>query len=343
MNNNHAAAAQPGNQLIEWAADVPYGLSDLASDIPEGYSSRTFVREDRIRCCVAHCNNWMARRRRGQVTTDAVYCEEHGISISTAPTYIYRDYQRNFIVGRQAVAASTKVERWRLGNETSEDALSWNAFVGLLKCGGLTQCFEALTGVVPSDEAELYMWGNRIVPGAAPSVFPDLLQVRSQLEKGVGIPTEPDVILRVPGQAIVLIEAKFGSPNGRFAGKEKRFGTVNNYLRRYFPKRDQDDPLNREWIASQPPDRVLEQLCRNAVFAHWLARDGERAFVVNLVDEKSETDVEKEFNYHLRPGPVTFFRRCWSDILELPVLQADEARPLRRYLKNKTLRLRKAF
>src|ERR1700682_3197944 len=101
------------------------------------------------------------------------------------PNYIYRDYQRNFIVGRQAVAAATKVERWRLGNETSEDALSWNVFVGLLKCGGLTQCFEALTGVVPSDEVELYMWGNKITPDESPTFFPELSQVRNQLEKGV--------------------------------------------------------------------------------------------------------------------------------------------------------------
>lgn len=343
MNNNLGASAPPAKKPTEWAADLPYGVSDLASDVPAGYSNRTLVREDRIRCCIAHCNNWLIRRRVGQPSTDALYCEAHGISVSTAPTFIYRDYRRNFIVGRQVVAATTKVERWRLGNETSEDALSWNVFVGLQKCGGLTECFRALSGVVPANEVELYMWGNRITPEGTPTFFADLSQVRSQLEAGVGIPTEPDVILRVPGQAIVLVEAKFGSPNGRFAGKEKRFGSVNDYLRRYFPKREMDDPLNREWIAAQPSDRVLEQLCRNAVFAHWLAKDGERAFVINLVDAKSETNVEDEFNHHLRPGQVTFFRRCWNDILDLPILRTDAARALGRYLTNKTLRLRKAF
>ena len=187
------------------------------------------------------------------------------------------------------------------------------------------------------------MWGNKISPDESPTFFRDLSQVRSRLEKDVGIPTEPDVILRIPGQAIVLVKAKFGLPNGRFTGKEKLFGSVDNYLRRYKPKRHADDPLNREWIAAQPSDRVLEQLCRNAVFADWLAEKDERAFVINLVEAKSETDVEKEFNCHLRPGPVTFFRRCWNDILELPILRSDAARPLHHYLSKKTLRLRKAF
>src|SRR5947209_7497946 len=139
------ATAQQANAAIEWTGDLPYGISDLASDVPKGYADGALVKDDRIRCCVAHCQRWVRRRRAGQSNDDGLYCPEHGISLSTAPTYIYKNHLRNFIVGRELLAKVKKVESWRLGNETSEDALSFNVFVGLLKCGGLRECFRLLT------------------------------------------------------------------------------------------------------------------------------------------------------------------------------------------------------
>ena len=138
--------------------------------------------------------------------------------MSTKPTYIYRDPERNFIVGKDIPTRIAKVENWRLGFETSEDALSWNVFVGLYALKGLAEAFEKLTGTIPTGEPELYLWGNRIDSDCAP--WPNLHEVRKQLERDMAIPTEPDIMLRIPGQAIVLIEAKFGSPNGRLAGKK---------------------------------------------------------------------------------------------------------------------------
>jgi len=34
------------------------------------------------------------------------------------------------------------------------------------------------------------------------------VRVRAELENGMDIPTEPDIVLRVPGQAIAQIEAQ---------------------------------------------------------------------------------------------------------------------------------------
>ena len=78
-------------------------------------------------------------------------------------------------------------------------------------------------------------------------------------------------MLRTPGQAMVLIEAKFGSSNSVLAQKRGRFRSVAEFLSRYRCKEDGDDPLNRKWISEQSDKEILEQLCRNAVFAHWLA------------------------------------------------------------------------
>jgi hypothetical protein len=328
---------------IKWSVDLPYGASDLDVAVPAGYIDGTFVRDTKIKCCIAKCPHWLQLRHRGQLKEDDLFCPEHGISVSTTPTFIFKDHRRNFIVGRELLETVTKVESWRLGNETSEDALSWNVFVGLLKAGGLAECFQLLTGSAASAEPELYVWGNRVALNSAPRLFDRLSDVRNRLEQKSSIPTEPDVILRIPEQAIVLIEAKFGSPNGVFAGKEERFGSVEKYLSRYSAKDSERDPLNREWICKQPASEVLEQLCRNAIFAHWLAAQDEAPFVINLVDAKSEIDVETQFGRHLRPDTVRFARHTWDEICRLPAIQKEAVKPLRDYLSNKTLRLQKAF
>ncbi len=327
---------------IDWASESPYGVAELLAEV-DGYRNGSLVKETEIKCCVADCPHWLRRRRRGQTKSDGLFCPIHGISVSTTPTYIFQDYWRNFIIGRDLLKSVTKVESWRLGNETSEDAVSWNVFVGLQKSGGLRECFELLTGITGCAEPELYLWGNRIAEGQSLSVFDKLREAREKLESQVGIPTEPDIMLRIPGQAIVLIEAKFGSPNGRFAGKEGRFGGIQQYLARYHAKTPNSDPLNREWIAKQEPEKILEQLCRNVVFAHWLASDGEKPFVINLVDVTSQPESEDEFRRHLRENNVTFFRRTWDDICHLPTIGTESASQLRTYLVNKTVHLRKAF
>jgi hypothetical protein len=150
-------------------------------------------------------------------------------------------------------------------------------------------------------------------------------------------------MLRAPGQALVLIEAKFGSPNGTLAGKEERFGSVQEFLDRYAPREGSPDPLAREWIGQRPPHRVLEQLCRNVIFAQWLAEAGERPFVVNLVKEAQEE--KPPFADHLvSNSPVTFRHETWEGLYRaLPVLSSQEATPLRHYLLHKTDRLSKAF
>jgi len=61
--------------------------------------------------------------------------EPHGdppVSFRVSPTYVLQDHLENFIVGRELVDTLTgKAETWRLGNENSEDALSFNVFRSL--------------------------------------------------------------------------------------------------------------------------------------------------------------------------------------------------------------------
>ena len=213
-------------------------------------------------------------------------------------------------------------------------------FVGLYALQGLKEAFEELTGECATDEPELYMWGNRI--GADIGKWQGLLDVRKQLEGDLNLPTEPDIMLRVPGQAVVLIEAKFGSPNSSLDKKVGRFGSAENFLKRYRCKPGGAGVLNTKWISEQTSDRILEQLCRNAVFAHWLALEGEQAFVINLVTRRARND-ELAFRQHLAGDGVRFHVRNWENLVGLQAIQTEQASILHSYLRNKTLNLLPAF
>lgn len=156
--------------------------------------------------------------------------------MSSAPTYVFREPTENLIVGRSVYRRlERKVDSRRLTHESSEDAVSWNVFAGLLALGQLSRLFQLLTGRECRNEPELFLWGN-LINGISPHFWPDLKQVQRKLEEGKRIPTEPDVILRVPRDAIIVIEAKFGSPNSLFEKKQKRVGSLADYLKRYKPK-----------------------------------------------------------------------------------------------------------
>ena len=335
---------------FEFSSDIPYGIDELKWEAALRYSKGSpdsLLHGDKMQCCIKDCNELLPRRRNGQRSDPRLFCPQHGISVSTSPTYVFKDSSRNFIVGRELVSQMKKVEKWRLGNENSEDALSWNVFVGLYALGGLAQAFEKLTGFAPKCTPELHLWGNLIDGECNHSC--DLLKTpREELEKDIGrLKTEPDIILRVPGQAIVLIEAKCGSPNGVFAKTKERFGRIKDFLNRYRCRDGAPDPLNREWIKTQDPKNILEQLCRNVVFAQRLAAEGEMSMVINLVTrsaiKKEARNDEDHFRKHLFGETVYFHRRTWEDLKALPVIQSQPASVLRRYLENKTINLSKAF
>jgi hypothetical protein len=238
----------------------------------------------------------------------------------------------------------SKVERWRLGNESSEDALSWNVFVPLLHMDLLPALLEQLDLDGTMSEVELYLWGNRILKTGSTAFWDRLSQVRKDLESKVRFPTEPDIILRVRGRLLVLIEAKFGSSNETLVRKKDRFGCVDEFLGRYRAAKGIEDPINRKWIKEQASECVLQQIVRNVVFATHLAEKGERMIVLNLVRDCDEITVESKFRKHLIPqGCVEFRRVTWESFRPIFGRGGDNATPVLDYLANKSLRLGAAF
>jgi hypothetical protein len=155
------------------------------------------------------------------------WCPDHDIRLHSG-TFVYwcRDEQledsrlRNFIVEQNlvteiALKPGAKAESHRLEYEMSEDALSWNVFVSLAVAGKLNSAGEWLTGRSLRGEPELYLWGQRIdITGGTRGIYEPLRRVRAALESGIArFGTEPDIMLVVPGEMLICIEAKFGSGN----------------------------------------------------------------------------------------------------------------------------------
>src|SRR3989442_1536359 len=107
-----------------WTDSLPFGTADIEQGAADRYSpshSQPLVCPDSIRCCVRACENWLSRYRRGTSDPSAC-CPVHGIRMSTSPTYVYHEKARNLIVSPDLFDRLEKVERWRTGNEASEDA-----------------------------------------------------------------------------------------------------------------------------------------------------------------------------------------------------------------------------
>jgi hypothetical protein len=201
-----------------------------------------------------------------------------------------------------------------------------------------------LTGLKASEEPQLFFWGVEVWPTYRSGVWSKLAEAQDYFEKRLDIKTEPDIMLRVAGQALVLVEAKFGSPNSTLATKKKPGVSLADFLNRYHPLPGRADPLNRNTMMGLPREQVLEQLCRNVVFSNRLVESNEEAFVVNLVRGTAETDVKERMDRHLSTEACAKFRRVtWEDLGCLHSLQRDKASPLRQYLRTKTLNLQGAF
>jgi hypothetical protein len=225
------------------------------------------------------------------------FCPTHGIRLHSN-TFVYWNGEaqkdgarlRNFrvlpnLAKDVALHSVGKAESHRLGYEMSEDALTWNFFVGLARSGKLGRAVKFLTGRGLDAEPKLYLWGKLVdIAGARPEFFEPLGEVRRQLECGIGnFKTEPDVML-VSRELIVCVEAKFGSGNTLAHEGQVRVGDKptdpKGLLARYL---DQALPKTKGIIdRKRMSENFHSQLFRNIVFASAMAKDGDW-HVVNLV------------------------------------------------------------
>lgn len=228
---------------------------------------------------------------------------------------------------------SGKAETWRLGNENSEDALSFNVFRSLQEAGKLRDAAESLVGLELDGEPELIVWGNRLDATTAQPV-PKLEAALDALEGTAGQQTEPDVILRIPGWGWIFVEAKLASPTSTYRGRKEKLKAWN---KRY----GNTKLFNAAALASAKPETFPEQLLRNVAVAHSVAA-GEHVAVIALVRKVYAPKVDGwAANYVAGPGIVTG-TATWEQLYALTAGQ-DSLAGLRHYLADKSVNLRRAF
>jgi hypothetical protein len=261
--------------------------------------------------------------------------------------------RRNFIVGADLVADHIvghpfKYDTSCLGNEKSEDALTWNVFRSLQEAHLLQHVAAWVTKVAIPEEPRLYLWGI--------SLNADLLQpwdlliaARRRFEQKLPVDrplTEPDIALHLPGRYLILIEAKFTSPN--------TFYTIG-------PRRDQKSLTKVELIdiyqdqtlrildgnRARTSERVYYQLWRNMVFAEWMGQQDSpstQAYVVSLTRRGFERESCEHFQRLIRPDFADrFVHRTWEEIDEHWAARLPELSRLHSYLVTKTAALVQAF
>lgn len=298
-------------------------------------------------------------------------CRVHGIQLRESETFVYwngagqerRARLRNFPIQPRlaeaiALGSKAKAESHRLGYEMSEDALTWNVFVGLAEAGALRAATTFLTGIDPGTEPRLYLWGERVdLSGKATERFAPLDTVRGKLEKGVHkFLTEPDIMLVVDARFLVCVEAKFGSGNplahsAETAADEKpqdRSGLIRRYLHPACERTQ--SAINEQSIGSS----LHSQLFRNLVFAAEMA--GEQDWhVVNLVSETQWRDA-KDSSHHSHGDPTIdvgaflsadnrhrFAFRTWEQLYRAVIAPVPELQTVQAYLQAKSAHFRPAF
>ena len=272
---------------------------------------------------------------------------------------------RNFCIrpelaDKVALGAATKAESYRLGYEMSEDALSWNVFVGLAEARKLREAASFLTARPISAEPDLYLWGLRVdVQNGIAGRFLPLGCVRNLLERDIHkFKTEPDIMLVIDGQLIICIEAKFGSGNPIAYESTPAVGEkpaeCKALLARYLQigiRADTEAAVLRDEIGGT----FYSQLFRNIVFASEMAA-GANWHVVNLVsstqggvgrkgsDRYSFANPEESIWRYLHPDRRNCFSyRTWEALHSALIRDDPDVAAVDGYLRGKSAHYQRAF
>lgn len=338
------------------------------------------TRLERGKCPVKNCKVGITRhkvpfqRYRGKMR-HLPFCPEHGIRIHPTSFVYYNGpsendlamaTRRNLMFNAEYYISNFfkkagKAESHRLCYESSEDAVSHNVFTELLSnAHAIRKLTKHITSEAVNDDVELYLWGAKIdLKSGKHTQYKPLQSVRNHLESDIGkYKTEPDVMLVVPGKILICIEAKFGSKNPiskevpEGAGEKPK--SRRNLIERYCTKNEIKD-MNEIFDAESMPDRLVEQLFRNIVFASCMAELGKipkwhvvnlrSQHVMNLKRGKPESQpVVRSVRSMLRPRYKKWFSHLtWEDIFDIAIRGDHKLHDLSWYMKNKTINCQRAF
>jgi len=303
------------------------------------------------------------------------FCPEHGIRIHSQSFVYYNGplkehlttaTKRNLPFNSHYYASNffkkgAKMESGRLCYESSEDAVSYNVFTELLSnMSALKKLTHHITRKEIKGDVELYLWGGRIdLRNNRFSPYKPLIDMRKHLESDIRMfATEPDIMLVVPKQAVICIEAKFGSKNPIAKESKVQVGQkpkdVAGLIERYCSRNKVID-TNDIFDFRKMPFLFYEQLFRNVVFAasmaklvdvpYWHVVNLRNQHIMNVKKGKAQSmPILRNIRSILRPSyKKGFSHLTWENIYDIAIKDAPDLSNLAWYLKTKSLNCQRAF
>lgn len=187
-------------------------------------------------------------------------------------TYVYASYWANIIVEPCHPTLVAQAKRTgRIGNENSEDALTWNVFRSMEWLGLSGSVLGELFGL--GEETTIYYWMN----SKAEPLWVSYADAWHILEPGSRRRhSEPDVVLvDEPNRRFVIVEPKFGSPVAKSRGPDwlvaKGYDPERRtMIREGYALGDPGKQLLKSW--EQSIRQGFYQLTRQMLFGNYIAQ-----------------------------------------------------------------------
>jgi Holliday junction resolvase-like predicted endonuclease len=310
-----------------------YDLRSLKSEVKHT--------EHEVECPVKGCTEMLPRMRGTYFQDPKFMCPIHRI-IVTPSTFTYEEPMENILWKTEddlelyVDIAYVKRDKFRkIGHNNSEDAVSWNVFRCLERNGWTASLITQVLGK-PVENPHIIYW---TYDQKSKTVWKPLEDAWNTFELVTsGHRSEPDIIVR-SGKELVFIEAKLKSGNDitilpeRADKVREGYVTSANY---WF-----SNIFNFDFDTIALESKKYE-LMRFWIIGTWIAKQhGWNFTLLNLVRDRQEKQIEKQFGKFLKTSDTTHFKRyTWEKIFNylsgLPENTQDK-NTIIEYFENRTL------
>lgn len=279
-----------------------------STDLKENIS----ITDDYVCCPVKTCAKKVARQRKTFKKEDIFKCPDHEIYISPS-TFEYLDETRNLLwIDNDDIELLKKIKtvkrESRLSRDNSEDAVTWNVF-RYLERNKMLDHFLSLISSDPHTSIELILWSYS---QREQKSWTYLNKGREEFGEALKQGSEPDIII-VTDETLFFIEAKVKSKNNtkpsNSGNKKKYTKGGNNWFSEVFKNSYEDIAIE---------DKKYE-LMRLWLIGTWVAKIlNKKFYLVNLVLEPNERDIESNFGKHIKISSTNNFSRLtWETIYNM--------------------------
>ena len=296
-----------------------------------------FITTTHVPCPVKGCSVQVERQKGRYQKADAYKCPKHDIYITPA-VFEYGNYENNLLCfdkDDEALLESIFGEKResRLAREKSEDAVTWNVFRYIEKKDLLKSFLDSISSS-GNEDARLIYWSfdqNTSEP------YAPLVKAREEFGEKSSKGSEPDLIIEAKGN-IYFVTTKLESgnkttPSNPDNKKKYEIGGSNWFSEVFRSGSDFEKVASKE---------SFYELMRLWLLGTWIANEhlNRDFFLVNLVLNRKDRDIEYLFGRHINSNESRAFKRLsWEQIYSLieRIAPVDGKKEIVEYFHGKTL------